>query len=270
MDFLKKHYEKVLLGVVLVGLAVAAAFLPFMIGSERETLKAKRDSILNPRVTPLPVLNLSTQEDLLKRLEAPLAADFSSTNKLFNPVQWQKTPDGRWIKIQNGNEIGPDACVVTNLTPLYLILTLDSVTVSDTGVRYFIGIENEAAARPTQRRKRQTTATLNAKNDTFTLREAKGPPENPTELVLEMNDSGERATLAKDRPFKRVDGYMADLKYPPENKTWASQRVGATLFFFGDVFTIRSINLVATNQYEVVLSAKSNGKNTARPFNRVP
>jgi hypothetical protein len=29
MDFLKKHYEKIILGVVLIGLAVAVAVLPF-------------------------------------------------------------------------------------------------------------------------------------------------------------------------------------------------------------------------------------------------
>ena len=30
MDFFKKNYEKVVLGIVLVGLAVSAAFLPRM------------------------------------------------------------------------------------------------------------------------------------------------------------------------------------------------------------------------------------------------
>ena len=36
MEFLKKHYEKVLLGVVLVGLTVGAASLPLMISGERQ------------------------------------------------------------------------------------------------------------------------------------------------------------------------------------------------------------------------------------------
>jgi hypothetical protein len=31
MDFLKKHYEKILLGVILLGLVAAAVLLPFMI-----------------------------------------------------------------------------------------------------------------------------------------------------------------------------------------------------------------------------------------------
>ena len=46
MDFLKKHYEKVLLGVVLVGLAVGAALLPWMISKERDLERAKADEII--------------------------------------------------------------------------------------------------------------------------------------------------------------------------------------------------------------------------------
>ena len=49
MDFLKKHYEKVLLGVVLLGLAVAVAFLPFKIASEKQKLEDMRNSSSIPR-----------------------------------------------------------------------------------------------------------------------------------------------------------------------------------------------------------------------------
>ena len=35
MDFLKKHYEKILLGVVLLGLVGAMVFLPFLILHDR-------------------------------------------------------------------------------------------------------------------------------------------------------------------------------------------------------------------------------------------
>jgi hypothetical protein len=48
MDFLKKNYEKILLGVVLLGLAVAVGFLPFKIASEKQKLKDMSDSVLNP------------------------------------------------------------------------------------------------------------------------------------------------------------------------------------------------------------------------------
>ena len=271
MDFIKKHYEKILLGVVLVGLAGVAAYLLVMIPRERGSLKEASARILEQTVKPLPPLNLSTQENLLKRLEVPLELDLNGTNKLFNPVQWLKTPDGRLIKNETGNKVGPEAVVVTNTTPLYLTITLDDTRVSDSGVRYMIGVEKEAAPSPAQRRKKQYYVSLNEKNDTFTLTEIKGgSPENPAALLLKLNDTGASVTLAKDRPFKREDGYMADLKYDPEKKGWKDQRVGATLVFAGDVYTIRGINLVATNQIEVVLSAKSNGKNTVRSYSRGP
>jgi hypothetical protein len=48
---------------------------------------------------------------------------------------------------------------------------------------------------------------------------------------------------------------MADLHYAPENKHWTARRVGAPLQFNGEDY-----NIVAINQNEVVLSAKSNGK----------
>ena len=47
MDFLKKHYEKVLLGVVLLGLAVAVAFLPFKIASEKQKLEDMRNRLIH-------------------------------------------------------------------------------------------------------------------------------------------------------------------------------------------------------------------------------
>ena len=74
-------------------------------------------------------------------------------------------------------------------------------------------------------------------------------------VVLELNDTGQRVTVTKDQPFRRVDGYMVDLKYAPENKTWTNRRVGASLSFNGEEY-----NIVAITENEVVLSAKSNQK----------
>ena len=271
MDFIKKNYEKVLLGVVLVGLAVAAAFLQFMISRERQSLTEARRKIEDQLPAPLRPLNLSTQENLLQRAEAPLGLDLDKTNKLFNPVQWLRTADGRPLKNEAGNKVGPEAVVVTNITPLYLTITLDDVKVLDSGARYYIGVEREAAPTPALRKKKPYPTSPNEKNDTFKLSEVKGPPENPTALTLTLNDTGESITnLAKDHPFKRVDSYTTDLKYDPEKRAWANQHTNAALTFAGDVFTIRSIKLVATNQYEVVLSARSNGRNTPIQYSPAP
>jgi hypothetical protein len=260
MDFLKKHYEKILLGVILLGLVAAAVMLPLMIMSDRKILEDKRTSIVNRPPKPLGPLDLTVESNTMQRLQSPYNLDLETTNKLFNPVQWQRTVNGNLIKLASGEE--SHAVAVTQITPLYLVLTLDSVETSESGPRYIIGVERQAAATPSQRVRRQHYSSLNEKNETFTIRDVKGPPENPTQVILGLTDTGEEAVLSKDKPFRRVDGYMADLKFDPEGKKWLNQRVGSSLKFGNDEYII-----VAINQNEVVLSAKSNQKKTTLTYN---
>ncbi len=266
MEILKKHYEKVLLGVVLLGLVVGAVFLLLLVPAERAELERQSSEIINRPVAELSPLELAKAETLLQRKPGAEKLDLSATNKLFNPLVWQKRADGNLIKAQRGN-VGVEAVVVTKITPLYLVLTLDAVTESESGARYTIGVEREAEASPSRRRKKQYNATLNNKNDTFVIREARGPAAAPTELIVELNDTTERVSLRKDAPFKRVDGYTADLRYEPEKKNWPNVRVGAggpgttPIIVDGESYIV-----VAINSNEVVLSAKSNNKKTTIPF----
>ena len=257
MDFLKKHYEKVILGVVLIGLAVAVAVLPFFISSEKDKLDAMKSAVLNPRVTPLTNLDLSGPEQTLKRLASPALIDFGPPNRLFNPMPWQKAADGHLIARES---VGPNRISVTNITPLYLVLTLDSIAQSDSGPKYVIGIEKQAAPTAGQRNKRQSLCSTNppTKNEIFTMLEVKGKPDDPSQIVVQLNDTGEKAVITKDQPFRRVDGYTVDLRYDPEKKVWNHQRVSSHLAFNGEEY-----NIVAINQNEVVLSAKVNGKKWA-------
>jgi hypothetical protein len=269
MDFVKKHYEKILLGFVLLGLVGALVFLPFMIASDQQKLKDMSYGVVHPKAAPLPGLDLTRETNVLGRLQSPYKLDFSTTNKLFNSVPWQKTPDGRLIKNAAGNEVSLVA--VTKITPLYLILTLDSIETNsietnELGVRYVISMERQASALPAQRGKRQHYASVGEKvgekNDAFIIREVSGLPADPVKLIVQLMDTGESATLSKDKPFRRVDGYSADLKYDPEKKTWQGQRVGSNLKFAGDDYII-----VAIDQGAVILSARSNQKKTTLTYN---
>jgi hypothetical protein len=261
MDFLKKHYEKILLGVVLLGLVTAAVLLPFMIMNDRETLEAKRTGIVNRAPKPLASLDLASESNAMQRLQSPYKLDFETTNKLFNPMQWQRTVNGSLIKLASGDEAR--AVVITKITPLYLVLALDSVETNELGApRYIIDVERQAAPFEYQRARRQHYSSLNEKNETYTILDAKGPSANPTQLILRLTDTGEQAVLSKDKPFRRVDGYMADLKFDPESKKWLNQRVGSVLKLGNDEYII-----VAINQNEVVLSAKSNQKKTTLTYN---
>lgn len=261
MDFLKKHYEKILFGVVLLGLLGALIFLPFMINSDREKQIEISTGIIRQPVKPLPPLDLAEQSNAVERLQLPYKLDFETTNRLFNPVEWQRAVNGNLIKIETGKEIGPAAVKVVNITPLYFILTLDSVESNEFGARYVIGVERQAAPAPWQRAKRQHYASVGEQNDTFTITAVNGPPANPAQLVLKLTDSGETVTISRSKPYRRVDGYLADLKYAPEGKSWDDQRVGDDLKFAGDDYII-----VAMNQGEVVLSAQSNQKRTTLTY----
>jgi len=270
MDFVKKHYEKILLGFVLLGLVGALVFLPFMIASDQQKLKDMSYGVVHPKAAPLPGLDVTRETNVLERLQSPYKLDFSTTNKLFNSVPWQRTPDGRLIKNAAGNEIS--LAVVTQIAPLYLVLTLDSIETNlietnEVGARYVISMERQAAALPSQRGKKQHYASVGEKvgekNDAFVIREVNGSAADPgtLKLIVQLMDTGETMTLSKDKPFRRVDAYAADLKYDPEKKTWQGQRVGSNLKFAGDDYIV-----VAIDQGSVILSAKSNQKKTTLTY----
>jgi hypothetical protein len=218
--------------------------------------------VLHPKVKPLTNLDLTLPEQTLKRLASPAVIDFGPPNRLFDPMPWQKAADGHLIL---RDSVGPNRIVVTNITPLYLVLTLDSVTPSDGGPKYVIGIEKQAAATPEKRNKRQSLCSTNppTKNDTFLLLEVRGKPEEPSQIIVQLNDTGDKAVITKEQPFRRVDGYTADLHYDLEKKTWLHKRVNSgPISFNGEDY-----NIVAINQNEVVLSAKLNGKKWALKAN---
>jgi hypothetical protein len=262
MDFLKKHYEKILLGLVLAGLVGALVFLPFYIAAESQKMKDLRDQYINPRVQALTNLDLSMQSNAIIRLQSDYALDFETGNKLFNPVEWQKGSDGQMFKRLTGNEVGIKAVVVTNITPLYLVLTLDSVTTNELGARYVVGVEKQAEKSPAKRHKQQRYISVGDKpNDTFALIEVKGAPENPDALVLKLVDTGETVTVTKDKPYRRVDAYAADFRYDPEKKYFRGRRIGDKVTFNGTDYLVAEVN-----QNELILSDQSNQKKTSLPF----
>lgn len=263
LAFVKKHYEKIVLAVVLVGLVVAVALLPIMIASEQEQIEQRRNEITRIPPKPLTNLDLGAAWDLLERTKTPITPVFSDErHNLFSPVRWSKTPDGKWVKMTKAAE-GPDLIEIVKVTPLYLSVTLESVSQATTN--YLIKVVKETAESPSKRSVSRYLA-VGEKTDFVTLREVKGPLEKPTELVIEINETGEIVTITPERGFKRIDGYAVDLRYGPSGRVWSNRRKGDTIAFAGDVFTITSINSVATNEFELVLSSKSTGKKTVKRY----
>jgi len=205
-------------------------------------------------VKPVKLVDTSRLEDAIKTAASALPLKLSGPHNLFNPVKWQKKPDGSLIKIETGDEVGPGAMTITNITPLNLVISYDKP--SPNPGAYVVSVTREGAENRNARRKKITTARMNEKTDNlFSLVEVKGPADDPAELVLEMLDTKERVSVFKDKPFMRLEGYEADLKYTVDGKTFPNQRVGSRLSFGGEDY-----NVVAISSNEVVVSAVSNEK----------
>ncbi len=262
MDFFKKHYEKVLLSVVLLGLAVAAAFLPMKVSSIREEISK---SIPNPKPKPFKPYDLSTNQMVLDRLHKPPAFSLAGAHNVFNPVRWQKRPDGELLKVQHGKEAGPSALEILKINALKTILTFDGVSGVGDALRYRIGLTREADKVPANRAKKTLSLTLGNRSMGVALKEVKGSKEFPSEVVLEL-ESGDRVQISAEKSFSKPAGYMADLKYPLENnKLFKNMRVDQTFTLGGETY-----NIVAISEAEIVVSSKSSSKRTTVKFNPAP
>lgn len=262
MDFLKKHYEKVLLGVMLAGLIGVLVFMLFYIAADKQDMENKGGVLTHPVVHALTNLDTTLLDGTLARSQAPYQLDLETTNKLLNPMEWQKSLEGRLILAEK--RTGLQVAVVTNIAPLYTIVALDSVTTNELGVRYAVSVERQAASTAAARHATRHYVSKDDKpnpKDPFTLQSVNGAPENPDGLVLKLNDTGEMVTVAVGKPFRRVDGYLADFRYDPERKVFHGRRVGDKIAFGGVDYTI-----VEISKNELMLQDQSNQKKTSLPF----
>ena len=267
MEFLKKisavcrlHYEKFLLILVLLGLAGAVLYLIKAKEAEEEMIQTFVKGVEKKSVSQVKPVDLSANDAALTVITNPPPLNLSLPHHLFNPVKWQRRPppDNSLIKIVTGEEIGWPKMTVTKITPLHFVISLDRVP---TPGSFYIGVAHEGAEKPAARRKLSKFATLNSpKNEFFTLKEIKPPPEDPAELILELADGVTKVSIAKDKPYTQVEGYEAELKYTVDGKTFPNLRVNSPLRFLGEDYIV-----VAITQNEVVVSARSNDKKfTAR------
>jgi hypothetical protein len=265
MEFLKKHYEKVILSVVLLGLLVAAALLPIWVANEKRALEEIENSIISTPRKELKPVNVSTNEATLQRLQKPEHLRLSSGHNVFNPVLWKRRPDGTLLKIQTGTEEGPAALTITGISPLYLRIEFDGAVGTGDNLQYRFKITREAERSPGKRAPTtRSVPNVGSKNDVFLLKEMK-PKDNPAEFVLELADTKETVTVTKDKPFSQVAGYIANLKYDPEKMTFLNRRLDDRLIFASD--TNKIVAITATN---VTVEALSNTKRTTITYKGAP
>lgn len=255
MDFLKKHYEKIILSVVLLGLAVVAAMLPMKVSQEKAREEERKNSLLGGAVKPFPPIDLSTNEAVLAKVKTPIKFEIAGKHNLFNPVLWKKRPDGQLIKVQTGNEVGVGAVVVRAIEPLHMIVQFDEVSISGKDIKYQVSVIRETERNPRAAR----TIGVGQPTPLFTIRDIKGPPENPTELQVLVQGESQPVPVAKEKPFKRIIGYQATLDYPLTGVTNKVVKKGDTF-----VLPDETYNIVAITPDTVIFEAKSNRKQTPK------
>lgn len=260
LNILKKHYEKVILSVVLLGLAIAAAMLLLRVAEERERLDRFRN--LPPASAPraLESTDVSTNITTLARLQRPDPVVLQGTNNLFNPVQWQRRTDGRLDKIVTGDETGPGALRITNIKPLYTTISFEGEQRTGGLIQYQFRIQREAA--PTAAGRREVTrsfTSVGSRNAGLALKEMR-PRNEPHEFVFESIDEKAEILVTRDQPYRAVAGYTADLRYEPERRAFpADRRIGDTLRFAGDdnkivAITATNVTVEASNRKRTTIS----------------
>jgi len=261
IDIGRQHYEKMLLTLVLFGLAGAVLHLSSESQKEKEKIRNYLETKVRQAIKPVPVVDLSAFEQSKSRLENPEPITLTPPHNLFNPVKWQRRPDGTLFKIQSGKEIGPYALTIKTVRPLHLSIAIDRPA----GSGFWIVVTNETAP-PRSRAFRVTQFASLAVTNTqiFTLRGFQ-PQDDPTEWTLELADTGENVVVTKEAPYQRVEGYEADLNYAVEEKDFKKVRLGDKIRLSGEDY-----NIVAINPKEVLLSANSNDRRYAIPFSASP
>jgi hypothetical protein len=212
MEFLKKHYEKLILIIVLLGLAVVGATLPMQVNKEKESEENRQRSLIGAKPTEFPPVDLSTNKAILDKVKTPIKFDIAGKHNLFNPVPWIEKQNGEMVKFQGGN-IGITSMEISAVNPLDMIVSFDEVLPSSGAggtneYKYQVTVLREGAVRD-PKSSRAMYKGLTAPG-IGTLKDIVGPLENPTALVVTLPDRTD-VTITREKPFRKRIGYSADL-----------------------------------------------------------
>lgn len=275
MEFLKSHYEKLILGLVLLLMAVGAVVLVLEVGTVQEELQKFKAMSLGNDGNPPQQENLAELIKALTQVTNPPKVEFTKVHRVFNPDSWYVDTNGILIA---GTNLGVDRLVVQSITPQHLKVEFDQISSANAGresVR--IKVTREFMKAPADQGKRTITLTLNSTNSSNTLdpankaqspqlfpRKIGGTPEAP-EVEFELVDPAKdplKFALSKAQGFTHVVEHVAYIVYPVEsNYVWRAARKGQSLIFAGDTNIV--VDITATN---VVVSAISNDKHTSIPL----
>ncbi len=278
MEFLKNHYEKVVLSLVLLLMAGGAVMLVLGAGSVQQELDNFKKVVVETGGQRPDPPNRGEYLAAISNAQ-PRLIDLTKGHKVFNPELWYVNTNGDLII---GTNVGVSKLFVTEIKPLRLKLEL---VISGNAERpsYLVKMTKEFMPKVTDQKPINRSISLNSTNyldETKPVRKfngylvpraISGPPDNPT-VELDYHDPSrdvEKVKLTKAQPFETVVDYGAKLLYSVENiqfppaarKDINYERKDSQLVFAGDTNII--VEITATN---VVVKAISNDKPTTIPL----
>ena len=257
MEFFRKHYEKVILSIVLLLLTVSAAYLPARVQAVNQDI-ANVIGYENPK--PFTPLNTETNVAILKQSQKKLRLKLSGPNhNLFNPVGWIKNKDDNWIKDRFYGMRGPGSLIAKKIDPLYFLIEYDNIVTNGAEIFYSFGVTRQADAKKANRRRMMRRVRIGEETDIFTLREVKGELARPEEFVIRLlADNREiRVSGKKSEPYLEIAGYTVDLIYQPDERKFNAKRRGDTI-----KIAKRWYEIVVVSENEVVVKDSRTTKQT--------
>lgn len=239
MEFLKNHYEKIILSIVLLLLAVAAGYAPLAVSNVRRSLEEAKLRIERRTVQPLEPPDLSTNQRIILRARHPQRFDFAADHNVFNPLRWIQDPQGKGI--MPAEELGIKGLMVVNIRPLYRQIKFISVRETGSGIYYEVEVVNEAATDRVDRRPRNVLVAVGEKRLFFRLVEVKGDLKNPDALVFELDDRAQPVEVRLDKPFQELAGYAVDLEQKRANRRYRDLRPGDRVSVGNQFYTVVSV-----------------------------
>jgi len=266
----RQHYEKFILTAALLTLAGAVYFLYAASVAEREKIRDIPKGYEGRKVKPVQPANLAAFTVAIKQVENPPMLDVVREHHLFNPVRWESRAGSQPQKIKSSSDVGPGAMTVTRIEPFHLWVVYGYANTSAAGQDvtvngYTLFATNEFFPRGSAKRLIRSYLSGTGTNNSppaasYFLREVKGDPKEPTEILAELKDGGDKFSFAPGKPFFRIVGYEAEMLYKPTGRKYTNLRKGATIDIDGQNHKIVDI---LPNQ--VVLSDDSNGKQYSIP-----
>jgi len=251
MGFIKRHYEKILLSLVLAGLCAAAAWLPMSIDKVRGEIDLPAQA--PPKSAPLAALpELPAMKQAAVDAANPPPVVINGAHNLFNPVTWKLMPSGDLRKF---TVEGAGALQVRKITPQWTVISFDH----SQGVSLTFSAQQHSSGRGSGTAEYLRVGYTN-KSKLFTVKDVVGPADNPTAAILDVAGEAQPVTVQVSNSWKKVDGYTADLFYPLDNTSFTGKSTnnGNNTFKLGE----ETYKIIVITKDAVKVSGTTSGEAT--------